>query len=192
VVKPRAGGSGIGVSLVRDEAELEVAVEVALRLDDDVLVERWAGETEVQVALLDGQVLGGAEVLASAGIAGPRRAGRPADVIAPPRIGAERLRGVVTQALRAHHLVGCSGVARVDVLLSERGNESILEVETLPDLSPGSLVGFLARERGLDFPDLVERVLHGARLHAGRRTRTRNGLGWSAPERRVGIAAEPH
>jgi D-alanine-D-alanine ligase len=210
VVKPRSGGSGIGVSLARDEAELEAAVETALLLDDDVLVERFAGEREVQVAFLDGQVLGAAEVITGGGGswrrerdpssdagAGPfehatRSAPGQLEVHAPPRIAADRLRGVVTLAMRAHHLLGCTGAARVDVLLSERGNESILEVDALPQLAPGSLLAHLAEARHVAFPDLVERILEGARLHAGRRTRARSAVAWSEPERRVAPAAEPH
>jgi len=169
VVKPRTGGAGAGVSVARDEEQLERAVEVALRLDDEVLVERWAGEHELQVALLDGEVLGVAQLaIADDG----------ARVATAPRLGAERLRGVVTQALRAHHLFGCAGAVRVDVMVSERDNESILEVDAQPELGPGSIYARLAAQRGLDLPALAERILDGARLHLGRRARVR----WAAGE----------
>jgi D-alanine-D-alanine ligase len=192
VVKPRAGGAGIGVGLARDVDELEAAIECALRFDDDALVERHLPGRQVQVALLDGVVLGAAEVVPGGALLdyAERLAGR-AQVIAPPRLGAERLRGVATLAARAHHLFGCSGVTRVDLVVSERGNESLLEVEPFPELQPDSLV---ARLSGLPFSDLVERILDGARLHAGRRQRERRESldAWCGSDRRTGGAAPSH
>jgi D-alanine-D-alanine ligase len=193
VVKPRAGGSGIGVSLVRDFDELESAVEASLRFDDDVLVERHVAGREVQVAILDGQVLGAAEVISKEGLLDFASKLTPArvQVIAPPRLGAERLRGVVTQALRAHHLFGCDGATLVDLVVSDRGNESLLDVEPFPELAPGALVPRLA---GMPFPELVERILDGARLHGGRRLRERRGAIdlFGGADRRAAGAAESH
>jgi D-alanine-D-alanine ligase len=193
VVKPRAGGSGIGVQLARDVDELEAAVEHALRFDDDVLVERHVVGREVQVAILDGQVIGAAEVVPDRGIldyAAKYTPGR-VQVIAPPRLGPERLRGVVTQAVRAHHLFGCDGVSRVDLVVSERGNESLLEVEAFPSLEPNALVPRLS---GMAHGDLVERILDGARRHAGRRMRERRLAmsAWVGADRRAGGAIESH
>jgi D-alanine-D-alanine ligase len=188
LVRPRAGGAGIGVSIARDVDELEHSVEAALRFDDDVLVERNLAGREVQVAILDGVVVGIAEIAAD------RTApGRP-QIVSPPRLGNERLRGVVTQAVRAHHLFGCDGATRVDLCVSERGNESILEVEPFPELTPTALLPRLAASSGIAFPDLVERILDGARLHAGRRMRERRDqvMPWSGSDRRAGGAIESH
>ena len=196
VVKPRAGSSGIGVAVARDGADLEAAVEVALRLDDDVLIERHVTGCEVQVVILDGQVLGVAELVPEGGMLDYATRFTPGrtQVIVPPRLGHERLRGVVTQALRAHHLFGCEGVTRVDMVVSDRDNESILELDTLPDLAPGSLVSKLAHAANLDYTDLVERVLDGARLHLKRRMRERRemALPFATEERRTSSDAERH
>lgn len=196
VVKPRTGCSGFGLALARDVDELEGAVENALRFDDDVLVERQVAGREIQVVIVDGQVLGTAEVIPDRGVldyATKHTPGRT-QVLAPPRLGPERLRGIVTQALRAHHLFGCDGVTRVDLVVSERGNESLLEVEAFPELGPGSLVQRLARGAGVAFADLVELLVESARLHSGRRQRERRGLTapWFGVERRAGEATESH
>ncbi len=175
MVKPRTGGSGIGVALCHDSDELAAAIDVALRIDDEVLVERHVSGVEVQVAIVDGKVLGAAEVNAEGGplldFAG-QKAGARATFI-PPRLGHDRLRGVLTQALRAHHLLGCEGATRVDVVVSERGNEHILEVDAAPDLAPGALLPKIAHAARLPFPALVQRILDVARLHANRRMRER-------------------
>jgi D-alanine-D-alanine ligase len=191
LVKPRS--AGIGAALARDVDELEGAVEEALRFDDDVLVERHLPGREVQVAILDGQVLGAAEVVAEridllGGAARPAPLHAP--MLTPPRLGAERLRGVVTQAVRAHHLLGCDGATRVDLVVSERGNESLLEVEPFPSLAEGALLHRLAVAAGLSHADLIAHLLDGARLHAGRRMHERRSADepWSGLDRRAGGA----
>ncbi len=189
VVRPRAGGSGIGVALVREIDELEAAVEEALRFDDDVIIERYHAGREVHVAILDGRVLGAAEVVPDRGVMdfATRYTPGRTQVFTPARLGPERLRGVVTQAVRAHHLFGCDGVTRVELVVSERGNETILEIEPYPSLADGALVPRLGVAAGVSPIDLVERILDGARLHAGRRMRERRSasLPWPGIERRA-------
>lgn len=196
VVKPRTGGSGVGVALCRDSDELAAAIDVALRIDDEVLVERLVPGVEIQVAIVDGQVLGAAEVNAEGGLlldfAGRQVAARATFI--PPRLGHERLRGVLTQALRAHHLLGCEGATRVALVVSERGNENLLEVDCAPDLAPGALLPRIAHAARLPYPQLVGRILDGARLHATRRMRERRELQLplATADRRLGGTAETH
>lgn len=190
VVKPRSGGSGIGVQRVSEAEDLDSAVEAALRLDDDVIVERWLDGREVQVAVLDGQVLGVAEVVANGSLLdySTRFVVGRAHVTVPPRLGLERLHGIATLAQRAYRLFACCGVARIDLIVSQQGNESLLEINALPDLGPLSLVPRLAQFGGVDFGDLVDRLVGSARLHAGRRVRERRESvhPWSGAERRAG------
>lgn len=171
VAKPRSGGSGIGVSLIRGPEELDAAIETALRLDDEVLVERFVGGREIQVAILDGVVLGAAEVLCEGGGAPPRALLRRSDVTLPPRLAGERLSVLYTQALRAHELLGCDGLTRVDFLVPDHGNETLLEVNACPELAPHASVPKISHAAGLSFTQLVERILAGARS-GGRRSRS--------------------
>lgn len=173
VVKPRSGAAGVGVALTRNEAELESAVAVALRLGDEVLVERYAGGCEVQVALLDGEVLGAAEVGTDGVLDWATRATGRVEVMVPPRLGSERLRGVYAQAVRANQLFGCRGAVLVDVKVSAQGNEQLLEVDPHPELAPGAMLPRLAHAGGLLYDQLVSRLLDGARLHQPRRAQPR-------------------
>jgi D-alanine-D-alanine ligase len=197
VVKPRAEGSSLGVRRVDEVDELDVAVEEALRFDDHVLVERYIEGTEVHVAVLGGRPLGAVEV---------DRAGRMFDYAArhqaamplyvPPRLSAERLRGALTLAMRASRALECTGLCEVDIVVSERGNEHVLEVDTQPSLAPHSLVPKIAHAAGLSFEELVEAVLCEARLHTARRPsgtrRTRlDERGYHGPDRRA-QPTEPH
>jgi D-alanine-D-alanine ligase len=191
VVKPRAEGSSLGVRRVDEIDELENAVDEALRFDDHVLVERFVEGTEVHVAVLGGQPLGAVEV---------DRAGRLFDFAArhqaamplyvPPRLSPERLRGALTLAMRAARALECSGLCEVDLVVSDRGNEQVLEVDTQPSLAPHALVPKIAHAAGLSFEDLAEAVVHEARLHSARRAsgthrQRRDDAAYSGPDRRT-------
>ena len=196
VVKPAGEGSSLGVEVARDEMELEGAIEEAARFDDHVLVERFIEGKEISVGVLDGQPLGAVEIIPRRGLydfqckAGPGRS----DYYLPARLSPERYRSVLRLATLAHEALGCDGASRVDLIVSERGNEIILEVNTLPELTPTGLLAKIARGAGLSFADLVEEVLRGARLraHGHRRERRAVGASFSGPERRSGFLADAH
>jgi len=70
-------------------------------------------------------------------------------------------------AERAARALGCTGACRVDLLVTEGENEYVLEVNTLPGMTPTSLLPKIAAAAGIDYPSLCEAILDGARLHAG-------------------------
>jgi D-alanine-D-alanine ligase len=196
VVKPAGEGSSLGIRVVRDELELESAVEEALRFDDDVLVERFVDGKEISVGVLDGKALGAVEVVPKRGFYdfhNKYTAGR-ADYHLPARLSPERYRSALRLAVLAHEALGCDGATRVDLIVSERGNEVVLEVNTLPGMTPASLLPRIARGAGLSFEDLVEEMLKGARLraHGHRRDRRAVQAGPLGPERRAGFLADAH
>ena len=83
------------------------------------------------------------------------------DYFVPPRLSPERYRGVLAQALRAHLALGCSGATRVDMIVSDSGNEFVLEVNTVPGLTPTSLLPKIADAAGISFGELCELMLAG-------------------------------
>ena len=196
VVKPAGEGSSLGVRIARDELELESAVEEALRFDDIVLVERYIEGKEISVAVLDGRPLGAVEIV-------PRRgffdfhnkytAGK-SEYHLPARLSPERYRSALRLGALAHEALGCEGATRVDLIVSERGNEVLLEVNTLPGMTPQSLLPRIAQAAGLSFADLVEEMLAGARLraHGHRRDRRSVQAPHEGPERRSGFASNAH
>jgi D-alanine-D-alanine ligase len=115
------------------------------------------------------------------------------ELFIPPRLSAERLRGALTFAERAAMALDASGLVEVDVLVSERGNEYVLEVDTSPSLEAHALLPKIAHASGLEFGALCEAVLTEARLHAGdrstRRASTEHPL---VEERRRALPSEPH
>lgn len=196
VVKPVGEGSSLGVRIARDELELESAIEEATRFDDDVIIERFVDGKEISVAVLDGKPLGAIEIVPRRGFydfQNKYSAGR-ADYHFPARLSPERYRSVLRLAALAHDALGCEGATRVDLIASERGNEVLLEVNTLPGLTPTSLLPRIAHGSGVSFEDLVEEILRGARLraHGHRRDRRAVQVDFSGPERRAGFLPEAH
>lgn len=172
VVKPIREGSSVGVAICRTPEELAVAVERAWCFDDDVLVERYIVGKEVSVAVVEDRVLGAVEIAPRTGFydyANKYTRGAT-DYFVPPRLSPERYRGVLVQALRAHTALGCRGATRVDMMVSDSGNEFVLEVNTVPGLTPTSLFPKIADAAGISFGELCEMMLSGATL-ASRRGR---------------------
>ncbi|MFH1131739.1 MAG: D-alanine--D-alanine ligase [Pseudomonadota bacterium] len=168
VVKPAGEGSSIGVSLASDFEQLHKACGVAFRLDEVVLVERHIRGEEVHVGILNGRALGAIGIIPHNDFfdyEAKYTAGH-AHYHLPARLSPERYRGVLTQAVRAHQALGCVGATRVDMIVSDLGNEYILEVNTLPGLTSRSLLPRLAKHAGISFEDLVEEILAGAQLRA--------------------------
>jgi D-alanine-D-alanine ligase len=168
IVKPRGEGSSVGLAKAEGPGELALAIEAALEHDECALVERYVKATEVHVGILDGRVLGAIEVVPKSGLYDYTAKYTPGatEYICPPRIPPTRTRGVLNLAERAARALGCTGACRVDVLVTEGENEYVLEVNTLPGMTPTSLLPKIAEAAGIDYPSLCEAILEGATLHA--------------------------
>lgn len=166
VVKPTSEGSSVGVKIVRTLEELQGAAEEALDFDEKILVERYARGKEVSVALLDDRVLGAVEIEPGADFydyhSKYRKGGSTYHI--PARLNSARYQGVLNLARRAVQSLGCTGASRVDLIVTEGDNEYVLEVNTLPGMTPTSLVPKLADSMGMNFGDLCEEILQGANL----------------------------
>jgi D-alanine-D-alanine ligase len=168
IVKPRGEGSSVGLALAKDITELRSGLEKALDHDRFALVERYVKATEVHVGILDGRVLGAIEVVPKNGLYDYAAKYTPgeSEYILPPRIAPTRARGVMNLAERAARALGCTGACRVDLLVTEGENEYVLEVNTLPGMTPTSLLPKIAEHAGIGYAALCDAILEGATLHA--------------------------
>jgi D-alanine-D-alanine ligase len=141
VVKPVSGSGSLGVSVATGRDQLVEACQRAAAFDRQILIERFIDGHELSIGVLDDRVLGAIDV-------GP--------------LSPARMRGVLHQAVMAHRALGCSGATLVDLIVSQTGNESILEVNTAPGLARTDLLPRIASAAGLGFEDLVEEILLGA------------------------------
>jgi D-alanine-D-alanine ligase len=167
IVKPRREGSSLGISRASNLHELALAVDRARAYDTSVLVERFIAGREVHVGILGDRVLGAIEVVPSHGIydyACKYTAGMT-EYHLPARLGPARYRGILNLAERAAAALEVGGAVRVDLIVTEGQNEYTLEVNTLPGLTPTSLLPKIAAAAGFDFTSLCEAILERARLH---------------------------
>ncbi|WP_224244050.1 D-alanine--D-alanine ligase [Hyalangium gracile] len=188
VVKPACGGSSVGLAMVNDVEALTAAVAQACRYGGEALVERCVRGREVTVGILGGEVLGSCE------IATPRegfdfdakyKSGSRYHL--PPRMSPTRVANVEQLALSAWQALGCRGYGRVDLICSDEDNDVVLEVNTLPGMTPTSLLPKIAAQRGLSFPQLCQRILDlASRDEAGVTEAPETATVQPAPRRAVG------
>jgi len=166
VVKPAREGSSVGVSIVKDPANMDAALDEAFRYDDQVLVERFIDGREVQVGILDGKALGAIEIVPKNEFYDFEAKYTPgmAEHILPARLPAPIYADVLKAGELAHAALSCDGYSRVDFLVTEAGEAYLLEVNTLPGMTDLSLLPEIARGAGIDFPELIERILLGSGL----------------------------
>jgi len=168
VVKPSHEGSSVGVQIVKEAGALREACVDAARYRGDIIAERYLKGTEIHVGILDGQALGAIEVVPAREFydyAAKYTAGTT-QYFYPARIPPEQAERVSRAAEVAHRVLRCSGVTRVDFIVTATGEPYVLEVNTLPGMTATSLIPKIAAGAGLPYADLCERLLESASLKA--------------------------
>jgi D-alanine-D-alanine ligase len=168
VVKPSAEGSSVGVSIVKDQAQLPRALDEARKWKGVVLLEEYVKGREINVGVLDDEALGEVEIRPASEFYDYEAKYLRDDTqyLVPAPISDSDRRVLHDLAVRAHKAIGCSGATRVDLILAEGGRAVCLEINTLPGMTDHSLLPKIAAHRGMDYATLVERILDSAALHA--------------------------
>ncbi len=167
VVKPVREGSTIGLTIARDEDAVASGLVLAGRYDRRVLVQRLAVGTEITVGVLatpDLKVLPTLEIVSENPVYdydAKYTAGRSHHII-PARIPEAARHNAADAAARAFSELGCSGMARVDMIVDAAGTPWVLEVNTVPGLTELSLLPDAARADGIEFDELCERLIEHA------------------------------
>ena len=168
VVKPSCEGSSVGVSIVRDQAQLAPALAEAKKWHGVVLLEEYVKGREINVGVLDDEALGEVEIKPATEFYDyeAKYLRNDTQYLVPAPITDDERRTLHSLAVRAHKALGCSGATRVDLILAESGRAVCLEINTLPGMTDHSLLPKIAAHRGMDYATLVERILESAALHA--------------------------
>ncbi|WP_435770702.1 D-alanine--(R)-lactate ligase [Nocardioides sp. SYSU DS0651] len=177
-VKPARSGSSFGVSKVEQEGELSSAVEAARRYDAKVLIEEAVAGAEVGCAILGtgSDVMVGEvdQVRLSHGFfrihqeSEPERGSENATVVVPASLAPEDRMRVQEAALRVYRALGCAGLARVDMFLTDDGGLVLNEVNTLPGLTSYSRYPRMMAAAGLPLSEVIDRLVALALRRAGR------------------------
>ena len=159
-VKPSSEGSSVGVFKVKTEAELQPAIEAALKFDNIVLVEEFLAGAEYSVPELDGEVLPAVQVIPE-GEFYDYHAKYISDntQYVVPALSDERQAEVAKIVKQAFDVVGCRGWSRIDVMEDANGQFRLVEVNTCPGMTSHSIFPKSANTVGLSFEQLVEKVL---------------------------------
>jgi D-alanine-D-alanine ligase len=179
VVKPARQGSTVGVVIVKDASELDSAMTEAAKYDRKLLIEKFVPGRELTIGILGDQALPILEIIPKGGFydfnnkypfLNPQ-AGGGAEHVCPARIDSNKTKQVQKQALHAFRALGLVVYGRVDVLLPDSGNPSVLEVNTIPGMTEASLLPEAAAAAGINYVDLCARIiaLSRARVERSRR-----------------------
>jgi len=167
VVKPVREGSTIGLTIAHDLDAAADGLVLAARYDRRVLVQRFVAGTEITVGVLatpDVQVLPTLEITyenATYDYDAKYTAGRSHHII-PARIPPSARDASAQVAGEAFRLLGCDGMARVDLIVDAAGRPWFLEVNTVPGMTELSLLPDAARAAGIEFPELCDRLVQHA------------------------------
>jgi D-alanine-D-alanine ligase len=160
IVKPACEGSSVGVTRCFSDADLPAAVELASRYDGPMLVEQLIQGDEYTVGMLGTEALPSIRIVPAGEYYDyhAKYIANDTQYICPGLAGAAE-QELGSLALGAFFAAGCSGWGRVDFMRDRAGRPSLLEVNTAPGMTSHSLVPKAARARGIDFDELVWRVL---------------------------------
>lgn len=161
VVKPNAEGSTVGLTIVRHPSELDAAIEKAGRHDRQVLIEQFVPGRELTVAVVGEEAFPVVEIAPKSGFYDyeSKYTKGKTEYTCPAKLDAEMGRHVRELSVECCAVLGCRGVARVDLRLSEDDEPQVLEVNTIPGMTPTSLVPMAAQARGISYDQLVGRIL---------------------------------
>ena len=171
VIKPASQGSSIGVEIVKEENQLDEALANAFKYSRDILVEEFIGGKELTVSMMqkDGEVVA-LPVIHIAPHSGTydyhsKYTKGATEYICPADLDEETTKKVQEISKQAYEVLGCSGVARADVMLDEEGNGYVLEINTVPGMTATSLVPKAAAAAGISFPELCNIILQSASVN---------------------------
>lgn len=170
-VKPNAEGSTVGGTLVETPDALTPAVELALRYDPIALIERYVRGMEITIGVLGNageeiEALPVVEIVPRAAFYDfeSKYADGGSDHIIPARLSEERRDEAQQIARRCHELLGCRGMSRTD-LIATADRLYVLEVNTIPGMTPTSLLPQAAAHAGVSFTELLDRLVRLALPH---------------------------
>ncbi len=161
VVKPCSCGSSVGISIVENEKELDEALSFAAKYEDYVLVEKKIEGRELTVGILDGEVLPVIEIIPTEGFYDYKnkyQAGKTLE-ICPAEIDEGVREAVGEQSIRAFEALRLSGYSRFDFIVDRDGTPWCLEANTLPGMTPTSLLPQMAAEMGMDYGKLCLKIV---------------------------------
>ncbi len=161
VVKPCNGGSSVGVSIVNSREEYEAALAASFKYEDSVVVESYIKGREFTVGVLGGEAMPIIEIIPKDGFYDYKnkyQAGLTEE-LCPAPVSPELTKKIQELAIRANDALMIDTYCRVDFLMDSSENLYCLEANTLPGMTPTSLIPQMAAEMGLSYGELCEKII---------------------------------
>jgi D-alanine-D-alanine ligase len=169
-VKPARAGSSVGITKVKAPADLDAAIEAAHAHDPRVVVEAAIEGREIECGVLEGQGGGGpeasvpAEVVVHGGhefydFEAKYLPDQGTELVVPAQLPDAVSTEIRTLACQAFDALTCEGLARVDFFVQPDGRVLVNEVNTMPGFTPLSMFPLMWKASGLDYPELVDRLI---------------------------------
>ncbi len=162
-VKPTMEGSSIGITKVENKNELDTALELAWQYNDEALIEHWIEGDEYTVTILGNQALPSIKIISDHDFYDydSKYFSNKTEYLCPSDLSEQQEKNIRTIAMKAFNLTGASGWGRVDFILDKDKNPYLLEINTVPGMTSHSLVPMAAKAAGMNFEQLVLKILHG-------------------------------
>ena len=163
-VKPSGNGSSFGITRVTESSKLQEAVDLAGSEGERVLIEECVVGTEITVPVIgnaDPHALPIVEIVTGADFYDVKVKYEPAELhhVIPARLAPAVYAKAQDAAVAAHKALGCAGCSRSDFIVTEMGEPVILETNTIPGMTPASLLPDSARHGGIEFPELCAKFI---------------------------------
>jgi len=162
-VKPTLEGSSIGITKVENKNELDNALELAWQYNEEALIEHWIEGDEYTVAILGNQALPSIKIISDHDFYDydSKYFSNKTEYLCPSDLSDQQEKNIRTIAMKAFNLTGASNWGRVDFILDKDKNPYLLEINTVPGMTSHSLVPIAAKAAGMNFEQLVLKILHG-------------------------------
>lgn len=161
VVKPCCGGSSVGVTIVQKESELKAALDEAFRWEEEVVIEAYVKGREFSVGVIDYKALPIIEIAPIEGFYDYKNKYKAGSAVetCPAELPEEITKKMQGYAEKVARVIGLNTYSRTDFLLSENNEIFCLEANTLPGMTPTSLLPQEANVIGMNFNQLCEKII---------------------------------
>lgn len=164
VVKPSNLGSTFGISIVKRKKDLATAIKLAKKFGSPIFVEKYIKGKEITVSIIGNKnpiVLPTIQIITKNDFYNYRAKYTPGESshLIPPKIPEKFVKMAEIITLKAHQLLGCRGFSRTEIIISQKGNPWILDVNTIPGLTKTSLFPDAAKAVGINFPELCAKLV---------------------------------
>ena len=164
IIKTNNYGSTVGLTMVKDGGMLKDAIRMAYDVSSEVIVEAYIEGREITSAVLDDVVYPLVEIIPSGELydyASKYTKGK-SEYICPAKLPDEITDLIEDYGRRAYDALKCSGLVRVDFILDKDSIPWFLELNTLPGMTELSLAPMAAKEAGIDFDMLIDKICRSA------------------------------